>query len=114
MPRHREVMAATAGMRDNFGAFMLAVAAFALARTADTWRRWWQDPRAIQMREAGLATAALPVLLGLALAQGVLGRAGRDPLTPVHPPRLRAGPPRPRPAAHSRARSGALVSAESR
>jgi len=80
--RHREVMAATTGTRDNFGAFMLAVASFALARTADTWERWWQDPRAIQIREAGLATAALPVLLGLALAQGVLGRAGRDPLTP--------------------------------
>ena len=81
IPRHREVMAVTGGIRDNFGAFMLAVAAFALARTADTWRRWWQDPRAIQIREAGLATAALPVLVALALAQGVLGRAGRDPLT---------------------------------
>jgi glycosyltransferase involved in cell wall biosynthesis len=80
--RHREVMAATAGTRDNFGAFMLGVAAFALARTADTWARWWHDPRAIQIREAGLATAALPLLVVLALAQGVLGRAGRDPLTP--------------------------------
>ena len=82
IPRHREVMAATTGMRDNFGAFMLAVAAFALARTADTWRRWWEDPRAIQIREAGLAAVALPLLMALVLAQGVLGRVGRDPLTP--------------------------------
>jgi glycosyltransferase involved in cell wall biosynthesis len=80
--RHREVMAVTAGTRDNFGAFMLAVGGFALARTADTWVRWWHDSRAIQIREAGLAAAALPLLVALALAQGVLGRVGRDPLTP--------------------------------
>lgn len=80
--RHRELMAATAGTRDNPGAFGLAAAAFALARTADTWERWWHDPRAIQIREAGLATAALPALLGLALTQGIVGCAGHDVLTP--------------------------------
>jgi glycosyltransferase involved in cell wall biosynthesis len=81
VPRHRELASATAGHRDNPAAFMLAVAAFAMARTAVTWQRWWHDARAVQMREAALATAALPVLLALALVQPVLGRAGRDPLT---------------------------------
>jgi glycosyltransferase involved in cell wall biosynthesis len=82
VPRHRELATATAGQRDNPGAFGAAVAAFVVARTATTWQRWWHDARVIQMREAGLATAALPVLLTLALAQPALGRAGRDPLTP--------------------------------
>jgi hypothetical protein len=58
------------------------VAAFAATRTAESWQRWWHDARAVQMREAARATAALPVLLALALVQPALGRAGRDPLTP--------------------------------
>jgi hypothetical protein len=80
--RHRDLVATTSGMRHNPGAFGLSVVAFALARTVDTWERWWHDPRALQIREAGLATLALPVLLGLALAQGVVGHAGRDVLSP--------------------------------
>jgi hypothetical protein len=82
VPRHRELATATAGHRDNPADFMLAVAAFAMARTAATWQCWWHDARAVQMREAALATAALPVLLALALVQPALGRVGRDPLTP--------------------------------
>ncbi len=82
VPRHRELATATAGHRDNPGAFGLAVAAFVIARTSDTWQRWWVDARVIQMREAGLATVALPALAALAVAQPVLGRAGFDPLTP--------------------------------
>jgi glycosyltransferase involved in cell wall biosynthesis len=82
VPRHRELAAATAGHRDSPGGFGLAVAAFVISRTADTWQRWWIDARVIQMREAGIATAALPALAGLAVAQVVLGQAGLDPLTP--------------------------------
>jgi glycosyltransferase involved in cell wall biosynthesis len=82
VPRHRELASVTAGHRDNPGAFGLAVAAFVIARTADTWQRWWVDARVIQMREAGVATAALPALAVLAVAQMALGRVGLDPLTP--------------------------------
>jgi glycosyltransferase involved in cell wall biosynthesis len=82
VPRHRELASVTAGHRDNPGAFGLAVAAFVIARTADTWQRWWVDARVIQMREAGVATVALPALAVLAAAQMALGRVGLDPLTP--------------------------------
>jgi len=82
VPRHRELASATAGHRGNPGELMLAVAAFAMARTAESWQRWWHDARAVQMREAARATVALPVLLVLALAQPLLGLTGRDALTP--------------------------------
>jgi glycosyltransferase involved in cell wall biosynthesis len=82
VPRHREAATATAGHRDNPSAFMLALGAFVIARTAESWQRWWRDPRAVQMREAGLATVALPLLVALALAQVALGRFGVDALTP--------------------------------
>ena len=82
VPRHRELAAATAGHRGNPGELMLAVAAFAMARTAESWQRWWHDARAVQMREAARASAALPVLLVVALAQPLLSLAGRDALTP--------------------------------
>jgi glycosyltransferase involved in cell wall biosynthesis len=83
VPRHREAATATAGHRDSPGALMLALGAFVVARTAESWQRWWRDARVVQMREAGLATVALPVLLTLAVAQAAaLGRVGRDALTP--------------------------------
>jgi hypothetical protein len=82
VPRHRELATATAGHHANPGGFILAAGAFVVARTADSWQRWWRDARVVQMREAGLATVALPVLVVLALAQPALALAGRDPLTP--------------------------------
>jgi glycosyltransferase involved in cell wall biosynthesis len=82
VPRHRELATATAGNRDNPGGFMLAVAAFAVARTVESWQRWWHDARVVQMREAARATAALPLLLVVALAQLLIGLTGHDALTP--------------------------------
>lgn len=81
VPRHRELATATAGHRDNLPGFMLAVAAFAMARTSDSWHRWWRDARVVQMREAAVATVALPLLMALAMIQAALGRFGVDVLT---------------------------------
>ncbi len=77
--RHGELQQFAAPYRDNAGSFMTAVAAFALSRTADTWRRWWRDPRARGLRLAASATALAPVLLGMVVLRRPLRAIGRDP-----------------------------------
>ena len=77
--RHGELHQFAAPYRDNPGAFMTAVGAFALSRTADTWRRWWRDPRARRLRLAASATALAPALLCLVVLRRPLRAMGRDP-----------------------------------
>lgn len=73
-PRHRAQAAFAAPHRGNPAAWMLATGVFTLGCVVDTWRGWWQDPRARCLRLVGAATAATPLLLGLTLARGLLGR----------------------------------------
>ena len=79
-PRHRELAAFTAPLRGNLPALAMGVGVFMLHRTAETWGRWWIDPRARRLRLAAAATAATPAVLGLALTAPVLRRLGREPL----------------------------------
>jgi flavin-dependent dehydrogenase len=79
-PRHRELAEFTAPLRGNPPGLATAVGVFMLHRTAETWRRWWGDPRARRLRLAAAATAATPALLGLALAAPLWRRLGVDPL----------------------------------
>lgn len=81
--RHREASAFAAPHLHNPAGWAAAIGAFALHRTAETWRRWWSDPRARALRLAGAATAATPLLLVLALAHGLLSRLGLDLLAPL-------------------------------
>ncbi|HET7875530.1 MAG TPA: NAD(P)/FAD-dependent oxidoreductase, partial [Methylomirabilota bacterium] len=81
-PRHRELFQFAAPLRHNPGAWAAAAGVFALHRTAETWRGWWSDPALRGARLAAAATAATPVLLGLALLSRPLGWLGLDPLTP--------------------------------
>jgi glycosyltransferase involved in cell wall biosynthesis len=78
--RHGELAQFSAPYRDNFGGFMLAVAAFAAHRTAQTWRGWWSDPRARRLRLAAAASALTPVLLLAAMAGRPLRALGADPV----------------------------------
>ena len=78
--RHGELATFSAPYRDNFGGFMLSVAAFAVHRTAETWRGWWRDPRARRIRLAAAASALTPALLALALLRGPLRAVGADPV----------------------------------
>lgn len=81
--RHQELHGFAAPYRDNAGGFMLAVAAFVVHRTAETWRGWWVDPRARRLRLVAAASAAAPALLVLAALRRPLGAAGLDAVTPL-------------------------------
>ena len=81
-PRHRELLEFAAPYRHNPGAWAMAAGAFALHRTAETWRGWWGDPRLRAARLAAAATAASPALLGLALLGRPLAWLGLYPITP--------------------------------
>jgi hypothetical protein len=78
--RHGELSQFSAPYRDNFGGFMLAVAAFAGHRTMETWQVWWRDPRARRIRLAAAASAMTPALLALALLRRPLRVLGLDPV----------------------------------
>jgi len=77
------------GRRHRYGLVLLAtavalvlgsLAAFAVHRTAETWRGWWNDPRARRLRLAAAASALAPVLLGLAVVARPLRALGADPV----------------------------------
>jgi len=84
-PRHAELARFTAPYRHNPGAFASALGVFTLNRIAETWRRWWSDPRARVMRRAALASAMLPVLGLAAAVQSALAlrRLGVDLVAPL-------------------------------
>lgn len=82
--RHRELLEVTAGAAAaGPAAWATAVGCFAAQRTADTWRRWWQDPRAVRLRVVGLASAATPLLLGALLLQPAARPLGLDLVGPL-------------------------------
>ncbi len=77
-PRHRAQAAFAAPHRDNPAAWALATGVFTLNCVAQTWQAWWQDPRARRLGKVGMATAATPLWLPLAVAHGLLARTGLD------------------------------------
>ena len=79
--RHRAQAAFAAPHRHNPAAWALAVGVFTLDSIAQTWGGWLRDPRARALMRAALATAATPVLLGLALIHGAASRRGFDAVT---------------------------------
>lgn len=81
-PRHQELAAFVAPVRDQPAQLATALGVFTLERTLATWERWLSDPRARRMRIAALATVATPWLLMLAVTAPALRRLGWDLVTP--------------------------------
>ena len=80
--RHRELITFAALHSHSPGAWALAAGAFALHRTAETWRDWWRHPRAQALRLVGPAAVAAPVALALGILNPALRRLGLDLLGP--------------------------------
>jgi 2-polyprenyl-6-methoxyphenol hydroxylase-like FAD-dependent oxidoreductase len=76
-PRHRAQAAFAAGHAGNLGTWALATGVFTINLIVETWSGWWRDPRARCLRLVGVATAATPLLLALALVHALVGRRGR-------------------------------------
>ncbi|HXJ82623.1 MAG TPA: glycosyltransferase family 2 protein, partial [Candidatus Methylomirabilis sp.] len=73
-PRHRAHAIFTAGLTGNPGAWALATGVFTASLIVETWSGWWRDPRARCLRLVGVATAATPILLPLALIHAAASR----------------------------------------
>ena len=81
--RHREMYQFAAPQRSNLPGWALAVGAFVADRALRTAERGWRSDHARGLRLAAVATAATPLLLGLALGRSALARVGVDWLSPV-------------------------------
>ena len=81
--RHREMYAFAAPHRSNPAGWALAVGTFIADRAIRSVEDGWRSPHARALRLAGLATAATPLMLALALARRALASFGVDWLTPA-------------------------------
>jgi 2-polyprenyl-6-methoxyphenol hydroxylase-like FAD-dependent oxidoreductase len=81
--RHREMYQFAAPQRSNPPGWALAVGAFVADRVARSFECGWRSPHARGLRMAGLATAATPLMLALALSRRALAHFGIDWLTPM-------------------------------
>ncbi|HXA97838.1 MAG TPA: tryptophan 7-halogenase [Candidatus Dormibacteraeota bacterium] len=81
--RHREMYQFAAPQRSNPPGWALAVGTFVADRAVRTVERGWRSAHARGLRMAGLATAATPVMLALALSRRALAALGVDWLTPA-------------------------------
>jgi 2-polyprenyl-6-methoxyphenol hydroxylase-like FAD-dependent oxidoreductase len=81
--RHREMYQFAAPQRSNLPGWALAVGTFVADRAIRTVERGWRSAHARGLRMAGLATAAAPVMLALALSRRALAAFGVDWLTPA-------------------------------
>jgi 2-polyprenyl-6-methoxyphenol hydroxylase-like FAD-dependent oxidoreductase len=81
--RHREMYQFAAPQRSNLPGWALAVGTFVADRAIRTVERGWRSAHARGLRMAGLATAAAPVILALALSRRALAAFGVDWLTPA-------------------------------
>jgi 2-polyprenyl-6-methoxyphenol hydroxylase-like FAD-dependent oxidoreductase len=81
--RHREMYQFAAPQRSNLPGWALAVGTFVADRAIRTVERGWRSAHARGLRMAGLATAAAPVILALALSRRALATFGVDWLTPA-------------------------------
>jgi 2-polyprenyl-6-methoxyphenol hydroxylase-like FAD-dependent oxidoreductase len=73
-PRHQAHAVFVAAHGGSPGAWAMATGVFTLNTIVETWGAWWRDPRARCLRLVGVATAATPVLLALAVAHALLSR----------------------------------------
>jgi flavin-dependent dehydrogenase len=73
-PRHRAQAAFAAAHSGNLGAWAFATGVFTVNSIVETWHGWWRDPRARCLRVVGVATAATPLLLFLALLHALAGQ----------------------------------------
>src|SRR6266849_9798260 len=69
--------------RSNPPGWALAVGAFIADRAIRSVEDGWRSPHARGLRLAGLATAATPLMLALALSRSALAAFGVDWLTPA-------------------------------
>ena len=81
--RHREMYAFAAPHRSNPPGWALAVGAFIADRAIRSVEDGWRSPHARGLRLAGLATAATPLMLALALSRSALAAVGVDWLSPA-------------------------------
>jgi 2-polyprenyl-6-methoxyphenol hydroxylase-like FAD-dependent oxidoreductase len=81
--RHREMYAFAAPHRANPAGWTLAVGAFIADRAIRSVEDGWRSPHARGLRLAALATAATPLMLGLALSRSALAAVGIDWLGPA-------------------------------
>lgn len=81
--RHREMYQFAAPHRSNAPAWALAVGAFIADRAIRSVEYGWHSRHARGLRLAGLATAATPLMLPLALSRSALAAFGVDCLTPA-------------------------------
>jgi len=81
--RHREMYQFAAPQRSNPPGWALAVGTFIADRALRSVEHGWRAPHARGLRMAALATAATPLMLGLALTRSALAALGIDWLTPA-------------------------------
>jgi len=81
--RHREMYQFAAPHRPNPPGWALAVGAFIADRAVRSVEDGWRSPHARGLRLAGVATAATPLMLALALSRRALAAFGVDWLTPA-------------------------------
>jgi flavin-dependent dehydrogenase len=81
--RHREMYQFAGPHRTNPPGWALAVGTFVADRALRTAERGWRSAHARGLRLAAAATAATPLLLGLALGRRALALVGADPLGAV-------------------------------
>ncbi len=81
--RHREMYQFAAPQRSNPAGWALAVGAFIADRAMRSCEQGWHSAHARGLRMAGLATAATPLVLALALSRRALAAFGVYWLTPM-------------------------------
>jgi 2-polyprenyl-6-methoxyphenol hydroxylase-like FAD-dependent oxidoreductase len=81
--RHREMYQFAAPHRASPPGWALAVGAFVADRAIRSVERGWRSAHVQGLRLAGLATAATPLMLALALSRRALAALGVDWLTPA-------------------------------
>jgi len=81
--RHREMYQFAAPHRSHAPAWALAVGTFVADRAIRSVEQGWRSPHARALRMAAVATAATPLMLGLALTRRALAAVGVDWLTPA-------------------------------
>jgi 2-polyprenyl-6-methoxyphenol hydroxylase-like FAD-dependent oxidoreductase len=81
--RHREMYQFAAPHRSNPLGWALAVGAFTADRVLRSCEGGWRSAHARALRLAAVATAATPLMLGLALSRRTLAAVGVDWLTPA-------------------------------